>query len=71
MANILACTQQNNYGPRQIHYSGIKNSPYDFTLAGIKYANGQTYVGDGTSPQPAPPALAVNTPNCRSCHAGC
>lgn len=71
MANVPACTQLGNYGPRRIHISGIKVSPYDWTLHGIKYANGQTYVGDGTSDQPAPYVTSVNTPNCRSCHSGC
>jgi hypothetical protein len=71
MANVASCTQYGNYGPRKIHASGIKISAYDWTLHGIKYANGRTYIGDGNALQPAPYAISTNTPNCRSCHAGC
>ncbi|HUS88776.1 MAG TPA: hypothetical protein VMW91_05300 [Desulfosporosinus sp.] len=71
MAAVPSCTQYNNYGPRQIHVSGIKTSAYTFTRNGVRYANGQTYVGDGTAEQPPSPPLAVSTPNCRTCHSGC
>lgn len=71
MANVPACTQFDNYGPRKIHISGIKRMPYDFTFGGVKYADGRTYVGDADSPQPASYTLATATPGCRSCHGGC
>ena len=71
MANVASCTQYDNYGPRRIHVTGLKIMPYSFTVQGVKYSNGQTYVGDETAPQPASYALATGTPNCRSCHSGC
>jgi hypothetical protein len=70
MANVPSCTQTDNYGPRSIHQSGL-NYAYTFTRNGVIYRNGQTYIGESGSPQPATPALAIATPNCRECHGGC
>ena len=71
MASVPSCTQYDNYGPRSIHVTGIKTNPYSFTREGAKFANGQTYVGDGSAEQPAQGPLATAIPNCRSCHSGC
>ena len=71
MATVPACTQYDNYGPRHINITGIETMPYSFTVHGVRYANGQTFVGDSPAEQPPQGPLAIGVPNCRTCHSGC
>lgn len=58
-----------NYSPRKRHVTGLRINPYTITTQGVRYANGQTYVGDGDTNGDAlfEDAKVVDTPNCRDC----
>lgn len=53
-----------NYSPRKIHPSGRKELPYDITVQGVIYANGDRKLPPAESDQPAPGAVPLSTANC-------
>lgn len=58
-----------NYSVRKRHITGLRIRPYTLTIRGPRFANGQTYVGDGDTngEKLFEAAKVVDTPNCRNC----